>query len=395
MGFLDFRAVGGAMLPGVDRADAPLALRWSDAATWGGRMPGRDDVVFVPAGRTLLVDQDVDVAAIQVRGALTFAARELKVSTGGLLAASGGVIRAGEPERPHAHRLTLTLRDSPVSFDGLGGKFVAALDGGAIELFGPRRVGWSVLADTVFPGGVVLKLAQAVDWRVGERIVIASGGADLPLVEERAVAAVAQDRLRVTLDRPLAHRHLGRNAPVLGALPGAIGKVALLSRDLVVEGDAGSERTSHGAHCLIAPRANGGEAQTARASQAWFAGVEFRRVGQFNQPGRYPLHWRDNAGAGRSAVLNCVVHQSYQRGVVVFGSGEVRLEGNVVYRPLGHGYIVDRADASATLVTSNLAIRPRVVRFADPAMRAMCEHRPRAVWFAQTVRPRTLGPSLR
>ena len=33
------------------------------------------------------------------------------------------------------------------------------------------------------PAGVVLKLMEPVDWRLGERIVIASGGADLPLVE--------------------------------------------------------------------------------------------------------------------------------------------------------------------------------------------------------------------
>jgi hypothetical protein len=31
------------------------------------------------------------------------------------------------------------------------------------------------------------------------------------------------------------------------------------------------------------------------------------------------------------------------------------------------------------------------VRYADPAMRAMCEHRPRAVWFVLATRPRTVG----
>jgi hypothetical protein len=41
---------------------------------------------------------------------------------------------------------------------------------------GARRVAWSILADTVFPGGVVLKVTEPVDWRVGEKLVIASGG---------------------------------------------------------------------------------------------------------------------------------------------------------------------------------------------------------------------------
>lgn len=390
MGFLDFQGLGGAVRPSDARTED--ALRWSDGATWAGRWPGRDDVVRIPAGRTLLVDQDIDVAAIEVEGTLLLAARDLRICTGGLLATRGGLVRAGEPGRPHRQRLTLTLRDSNAvqRFGALGAKFVAALDGGAIELYGPRRVGWSILADTAFPGGIVVKLAQAVDWRAGERLVVASGGPELPLVEERCVAAVSSDGLRVTLDRPLQHRHFGRNAPVSGALPGTLAKVALLSRDMVVEGDAVSAQSSRGAHVLIAPSAEGGT-EAGHASRASFTGVEFRRVGQFNQPGRYPLHWQDNHGTAAGAAIDCVVHQSYQRGVVVLGSPSVRLQGNVVYRPLGHGYIVDQPDMSATLVTSNLAIRPRVVRFADPAMRLMCEQRPRAVWFASTTRPRTLG----
>ena len=114
-------------------------------------------------------------------------------------------------------------------------------------------------------------------------------------------------------------------------------------------------------------------------------------MGQFNRPGRFPLYWNGNGASEQSGLVNCVVHQSYQRGVVVAGSPGLRVTGNVVYRPLGHGFIVDHADDGAALVTTNLVIRPRVVRYADPAMRAMCEHRPRPVWFALATRPRTVG----
>jgi len=276
----------------------------------------------------------------------------------------------------------------------VGGKFLIAAEGGTIELNGPRRVAWSILADTVFPGGVVLKLTEPVDWRVGERVVIASGGTDLALVEERLVAAVGSDRLKVTLEQPLKHRHLGRNAPVLGALPGAFGKIALLSRDIVIEGDAVSAQSSDGAYCLISPQIEETVANAPQPSAARFSGVEFRRMGQFNRPGRFPLYWSGNGASEQSAIINCVVHQSYQRGVVVAGSTGVRLHGNVIYRPLGHGFIVDHPDDGAALVTTNLVIRPRVVRYADPAMRAMCEHRPRAVWFALATRPRTVGVGL-
>jgi hypothetical protein len=393
MGFREFEAGGGAMLPGVGRADVPAGLRWSDPATWAGHPPGRNDVVHVPAGRSLVIDQDVDVAALLLHGSAMVAACDVAIQAAGILVARGGSLRVGEADRPFQHRLTITLRESAKveKLVGVGAKFLVAAEGGTVEFYGPKRVGWSILADTVFPGGVVLKLTEAIDWRVGEQLVIASGGSDLPLVEERVVAAVGSDRMHVTLDRPLKHRHLGRNAPVMGALPGTIGKVALLSRDIVIEGDAASEQSSNGAYCLIAPQVEETVAREPQPSAGRFSGVEFRRMGQFNRPGRFPLYWNGNGASERSAFVNSVVHQSYQRGVVVVGSTGVRVQGNVVYRPLGHGFIVDQADEGAALVTTNLVIRPRVVRYADPAMRAMCEHRPRAVWFALATRPRTVG----
>ncbi len=394
MGFLDFHSGGGALLPVSGAKSADAVLRWSDRRTWRGRIPSTADVVRVPAGRTLLVDADIDVAALIVLGTLEFAACDLSVRTAGLLVLGDGRLRAGAAERPFAHRLVFSLIESGNGglIDGLGSRFIAAIGGGTIELHGPRRMGWSMLGDTVFPGGVVVRLAEAVDWRVGEQLVIASGGADLPLVEERSVAGIAIDRRRITLDRPLCHRHLGRTAPVAGSSPQSIGKVALLSRDIVIEGDDASCATSRGAHCLISARLPGEAGSTsARHAIGHFTGVEFRRVGQFNMPGRYPLHWLANGESADSALLSCSVHDSYQRGVVVTNTHGVRMQGNVVYRPLGHGFVVEHADDGAALVASNLTIRPRVVRYADPAMRSLGEHHPRAVWAAQAVRPRTVG----
>ncbi len=393
MGFLDFDSGGGALLPVRGARGTDAVLRWSDRRTWHGRLPSASDVVRVPAGSTLLIDTNIAVAAIIVLGTLEFAACNLNVRTAGLLVLGDGRVRAGTAEQPFTHRLVVTLIESGEHslVDGLGSRFIAAIGGGTIELYGPRRMSWSMLGDTVFPGGVVVRLAEPVDWRAGEHIVVASGGADLPLVEERAVAAIANDRRRITLDRPLCHRHLGRTAPVAGSSPQSIGKVALLSRDIVIEGDDASCAASQGAHCLISARLPGEATASARHAVGRFSGVEFRRVGQFNMPGRYPLHWLANGESADNALLDCSVHDSYQRGVVVTNTHGVRMQGNVVYRPLGHGFVVEHADDGAALLATNLAIRPRVVRYADPAMRSLGEHNPRAVWAAQAVQPRTVG----
>lgn len=397
MGFLEFQSGGGAIVLPLSLAAPSEVLRWSDPVTWSGQPPQPRDVVRVPAGRTLLIDQDIHVAALEIAGTVLFERRDIAVRAGGILVHASGVLRAGSAADPFAQRLTFTLDGSPATdlIDGLGSRFLAAVDGGTIELYGARRIGWAVLGATAAPGAVVARMAEAVDWAAGERIVLASGGVDLPLVEERTIVSVTRDGLQLTLDRPLNHRHLGCHAPVWGALPGAIGKVALLSRSIVVQGDDDSRQLNYGAHCLIAGHAPGEPLfEQARGSVGRFHGVEFRRVGQFNRIGRYPLHWHHNGAAGEGALLDCVIHQSYQRGVVVIGSRAVRLHGNTVYRPYGHGFIVDQADDTARILTSNLTIRPRVVRFADAAMRALAEHKPRSVWFLGSARPRAVPQNL-
>lgn len=393
MGFLPFSSGGGASVAPATIANPLLTMAWSDPLTWGGRLPGPRDVVQVPAGRTLLIDQDIDIAALEVAGTALFAQRDIRVECDGILVIGGGLLRAGTPEQPFTQRLTFTLGCTPERelIDGLGSKFLAAVDGGRIELHGPRRTSWVVLGDTVAPGAIVLRLSEPVDWVAGDRIAIASGGPELPLVEERTVFGLSSDGCHVTLDAPMQHRHLGQHGRVRNALPGAIAKVALLSRTIVIEGDASAARNSLGAHCIIAGHAPGEPfPEESRGSVGSFTGVEFRRMGQFNRSARYPLYWHANGDVPGNQLIDCVVHSSFQRGVVVAETRGVKIHGNVVHKPLGHGFIVDQADQAqdvATMLTTNLTIRPRRVRFADPAMRDLYERRPRSLWISDSRRP--------
>jgi hypothetical protein len=393
MGFLPFASGGGANIAPATISDLSVTMAWSDPLTWSGRLPGPRDVVQVPAGRKLLIDQDVDVSALEIAGEVSFAERDIRVECDGILVTGNGVLRAGSPEQPFAHRLTIVLGCTPERelIDGLGSKFLAAVDGGRIELNGPRRTSWVMLGDAVAPGAIVLRLSEAVDWVAGDRIAVASGGPELPLVEERTVFGISPDGLHLTLDAPMQHRHLGQHGRVRNALPGAIGRVALLSRTIVVEGDASAARNSLGAHCIVAGHAPGEPfPENSRGSVGSFTGVEFRRMGQFNRSGRYPLYWHANGDVPGNQMVDCVVHSSFQRGVVVAETRGVKIHGNVVHKPLGHGFIVDQADQAqdvATMLSTNLTIRPRRVRFADPAMRDLYERRPRSLWISDSRRP--------
>jgi cell migration-inducing and hyaluronan-binding protein len=385
MGFLDFQAAGGAAGSRDAEALAPEACAWSDPAAWNGRVPRPDEDVAIPPGRTVVVDGDVRAASITVFGTLLFAPRELSLHARWILVEGGGALRAGSACTPRDARLTISLGGVAPGENahGLGTAFLAAVRGGTIDLHGRPRKSWVPLGDFTVVGGRMLRLAQPVDWQAGEPIAIASGGAELPLVEERTIEAVARDGLTVTVDRPLQHRHLGERSPLRAPAPriqSAVGKVVLMSRSIVVEGDEASVERGFGAHCLIGSGARDGD-EGARSSIGRFRGVEFRRVGQFGRRDRFPLHWSANGDSGASCAIDCLIRHSFQRGVVIAGSPHVRLAGNVVYKPYGHAFVIEHAEDAAQTIAANLAVRPRVARFADPALRGLHEHRPRAFWF--------------
>ena len=389
MGFLEFLSVGAAPAPAADDVLPGHAERWSHAATWPNGVPGPTDPVVVESGRVLVIDQDIDIGSLTIRGAVLVARRDASIRSGWILVTEGGALSAGTPEQPFKQSLTITLcaERGAAPHPEFGSKFLIATDGGAIDLHGEARTSWVPLGNSTAPGHDIVRLAQPVDWRPGERIAVASG-ADHALVEELVIDDVGADCLTVKVGSPLAHRHHGKQTPVRHVLPGSLGKAVLLTRNVVVQGCEQSDRDALGAYCMII----GGVDATGKMRHAIgrFSGVEFRRMGQLNRPGRYPLHWHNNGDAADSSVVGCLVQQSYQRGIVTVGSRRVRISGNVVVKPYGHGYIVESEDHSPQLTTTNLALRPRVARFADQAMRSYCEHRPRPFWIVHSATRGTL-----
>lgn len=401
MGFLDFHTAGGGARAdaSIDAAELPAdALAWSDAGTWSGRLPGRDTDAVIAHGRTVVVDQDVHVRSLTVFGTLLFAARALKLRSGWILVAGAGVLRAGSLERPRHQPLTLTLDGSADgNVHGLGSRFLAAVRGGTIDLHGRRCESWVLLGDSPMVGSRFLRTADPVDWHARDRIAVASGGAELPLVEERTLCDVDRDGRGLTLDIGVTHRHPGKYGPVQRPQPSSIAKVVLLSRSIVIEGDGAGVERGIGGQCVVrsvTPDAIDAVDDAARTSIGRFRHVEFRRLGQFNRVDRFPVFWFANGDSSTSSLIDCLIHDCHQRGLVVRGSPHVRVSGNVVYKPYGHGYVIEQTGDAAQMMATNLAVRPRVVRFADPALRGLHEHRPRAFWFG-VPRPPTVNRTLR
>jgi Ricin-type beta-trefoil lectin domain-like/G8 domain len=82
----------------VQRALAAGAGLWSNPATWGGRVPAANARVTIPAGKTVVLDTDVNLRSLQVDGTLLCAARDLALGAGHI--AVHGRLQCGAERAP-------------------------------------------------------------------------------------------------------------------------------------------------------------------------------------------------------------------------------------------------------------------------------------------------------
>lgn len=87
-------------------------LKWSDPTTWGTDLPPIDgDLVYVPAGMTLLVDQDtpqLEGIAVQ-NGTIIFANNTNITVKAGFITVVGGKFIAGTEQHQLTSNLTIEL----------------------------------------------------------------------------------------------------------------------------------------------------------------------------------------------------------------------------------------------------------------------------------------------
>jgi len=79
---------------------------------------------------------------------------------------------------------------------------------GRLEMHGkPRDFTWTMLSTTAEAGATEITLMDAVDWVIGEELVIASTDFDMNQAETRHITAVSLNRKTLTLDKPLKYLH--------------------------------------------------------------------------------------------------------------------------------------------------------------------------------------------
>lgn len=335
---------------------------WSNPSSWpSGSVPTAGQQVTIPMGQTIILDVNPpSLSGIRIMGTLRFAEVPLHLKSDWIMVMSGGHLEIGTETAPHMNpaRITLTGPDVDVMGLGMGGKFIVAMNGGQIDLHGISRdeLSWSVLDGNVNPGSTQLRLRDESTWEAGDKIVLAPSGSNPNEAEELTVTS-SSGRI-VNFSPALQYRHFGRIQMIDGKQLDMRAEVGLLTRNIVIEGDASSEESAFGGHLMIMGGGN-----------AYIEGVEFFRMGQFTKQGRYPCHWHLSGTPDNNYSRYNSVHHSFHRGMVIHGTDGITLQGNVIYDIRSHGYVLaEDGDEEDNIILDNLGILIRqIVRQEDYA----------------------------
>lgn len=216
---------------------------------------------------------------------------------------------------------------------------------------------WTDLAQTAEAGDTQLVLRDSPGWEIGDRIAIASTSRDWQEAEEFTILDISADGRTVTLDRALSYSHRGETVFYDNGQTGEDyrawdvdirAEVALLSRNVTIQGDADSVLDGFGGHIMAMG-----------TSGLYLDGVELFRMGQENVNGRYPIHWHMLGDAEGQYVVNSSIHESYHKGATIHGTSNVLFEDNVIYDHIGHGLFLEDGSENTNHIYGNLVFSTR------------------------------------
>lgn len=330
----------------VSARGSSAVQRWSQPSTWGGTLPAAGQTVVIPADSKIVLDVDTPaLAGLRIEGSLRFAAKDLELTSRYIIV--HGSLRVGRADKPFQHRAVITLTGAESEQDVMEmGTKVLGVMGGALDLHGRRIPGWTKLSRTAAPGATEIEVLGTSRWRAGDRIVIASSDYWRSHDEERTITRVSGSTIE--LDEPLDYRHWGELQTYAGREVDERAEVGLLTRNIVVRGDPSSDETGFGAHTMIM---GGGEAR--------IDGVEFTNVGQRNRLRRYPVHFHMDGDAPTSYLKRSSIHDSSNRCVTIHGTNRLRIQGNVCYDHIGHGFFLEDGAETDNVITGNLGLGTR------------------------------------
>ena len=362
--------------------------RWSAKNTWAyDEPPLAGDTVIIPQGQTVLMDvSPPQLFVLLVQGVLVWDNQDGLGLDAEYIWINGGTFQLGTEQTPFPYRANITLHgdrsatelpyigSKVLAVDGIGmgingpgyapyarwpvadqnggarSDFYDNMDGiGLLDIHGlPRRRVWTkVTVGTYQAGATVLHTDEVVDFAAGERLALtdASTAAN---IEEVVVASLGSDGKTITLAAPLTLTHTSEWFSQSGYNVDMRCEIALLSRNVVVQGDDQSDYLQHGAHTMMMFGA------VMRVENA-----EYRQCGQSFNLGRYCIHFHMAGDSHLAYAKSNSIHDGYQRAVTVHGVEYVNVWNNVAKDVKAHNFFVEDGGERENVFDQNLAINVR------------------------------------
>lgn len=327
--------------------------KWSDKATWGGRLPKPGDAPVIKAGHTVFADVNAVVAGMQIAGTLVF-----DPSRSVTLESSKNILVTGLLQIHSAQTSVIhTIRFIHVNENGFVGGGMDPLDSdvglwvmgaGQLNLQGKQKTSWTNARGAIKAGATSLVVKDAVGWQPGDEIMIAPTAAGANNFDIKTIKAVKGNTVIIN-SATTSH-------PVINDKWTA--EVGNLTRTIRIEGTATGK-----SHIFI----RSSVPQTIKD-------VAFRYLGPRKAPpgdnkkaliqGRYGLHFHHCMdGSVGSIVDGCVMRDVDNHAYVPHVSNGILMMDNIAYNVTETPFWWDISDPSHdTKWIHNLVALPKYVQ---------------------------------
>jgi len=198
---------------------------------------------------------------------------------------------------------------------------------------------------------LILDTTNASCWGVGAEIMVTSHTLEDSDTVAVNITKVEVDSVtnttRISIDKPIAKHTTLKDSEDFAV------EVALLSREMLIQPMDNVEplQPLHGGHMMFLHTTD--QAQIVE-------GVEFRKMGQQGERGRYPLHFHMSENVYGTLISKNTVRDSNQRCYVIHGTHNVTLRENVAFNNFGHCYMVEDGFEQDNHFEYNIGARTKV-----------------------------------
>lgn len=336
---------------------------WNQNSTWpGGIRPTENDDVVIPQGITLTLLGTCRAKSITVNGRLNTLDHQdegtwvdLRTKYIMVMGANASMeIGKSSSYYKSTEGCTITLTGSnpgeKIPGTNMDSKSIMVMGGAKLSMYGTPKKSWVKIGSQTPVGSTSITMAEAIDWNIGDEIVITSNRIDVHEAETRIITSISSDNRTVSFATPLAHPRMGElKSYSNGSRSWTVdtrAEVGILTRNITIQGDDFAATSGYGGHIMIM----GGSSGSA-------SNVEFFQMGQKAVLARYPWHWHLLGAGGNGQFLrNCAIHRSFNRAVTIHGTWGTLVDNNVAYDHIGHGIFLEDGSEINNIISNNLVL---------------------------------------